>query len=375
MERSVTFDDLLDIRKGEEGMTTGRGISRIEKINSVAEWELKAEALRELFRQTLGQQPPGIECPLSPRVVAEQDGDDYVQRKVECFLQPDERVSAYVLIPRNLKTRAPGVLCIHPTRAIGKESTIGNDDTAERENCSYALHLARRGYVTLSYDLLGMGERRYSHVRVFDTTPFYERYPDWSVRGKDLWDAARAIDLLQTMAEVDTERIGSIGYSQGGGITLHAMGLDPRIKVGVSSCGGWPMRLSKNPFNHARTGPNWIGRPFLRPYCLTGKNFPIDMHETLALIAPRPVLNLSALNDRCAKYTAAEEAVTRPAFQSLAENVSRVFALYGAESNFRNLLHMKGHSFLEEHRNVAYAFLDEFLKPAAQNAGGKEGDP
>jgi len=71
-------------------------------------------------------------------------------------------------------------------------------------------------------------------------------------------------------------------------------------------------------------------------------------------------MNISALND--CMYTLDEENITRPAFNNLAENVSKVFSLLNAEDNFKNILHNNGHSFLQEQREVAYTFLDETLK-------------
>ena len=354
----VTFDDLLDIRKGGENLTLGSGPSRIERISTGEEWEVKARALREIFLQTLGQ-APDIACPLSPEGIKEVDCGEYIRRRIEYSLEPDERISAYLLIPKHLKGKAPGVLCIHQTTPFGKEQVIGSDPSETGQDLAYALHLVKRGYVTLAYDLLSAGERCYEGLEHFDTAPFYGKYPKWSVRGKDLWDVRRAIDLLHTLDEVDPDRIGSIGHSQGGGITIDAMAVDHRIKAGVSNCGTWPLRLSKNPFNHARTGW-WVGRPFLRPYCYTGKPFPIDMHECLALAAPRAIMNICALND--CMYTPEEESFARAAFNDLAENVSRVFSLLGVEHNFRNIVHLQGHSFLEAEREIAYAFLGERLR-------------
>lgn len=356
MTDDVTFDDLLDIRKGGENLTLGGGPSRIEKIATVEEWKIKAGALREIFLQTLGY-TPDISCPLSPEVIDEVDCGEHTRRRVAYWVEPDERVTAYVLIPRSRQGRTPAVLSIHGTTPLGKEQGIGDDPAGQ--SCAHALHLVRRGYITLAYDLLSAGERTYKGLRAFDTAPFYEKHPGWSVRGKDVWDVSRAVDLLQTLEEVDPERIGSIGHSQGGGITLHAMALDQRIKAGVSNCGDWPSRLSKNPFNHCRTGW-WVGRPFLRPYGHAGKPFPIDLHEYLALIAPRAILNIVALNDW--SYTMEEEPITRPALDHLAETVSAVFSLLGAEGNFQQILHTRGHCFLEEQREVAYTFLDENLK-------------
>jgi len=243
---------------------------------------------------------------------------------------------------------------------MGKEQVIGNDDTPEGRDQAYGLELVRRGYIVLAYDLLGANDRAYPGLQQFSTEPFYETHPHWSARGKDIWDVGRAIDFLQTVEEVDASRIGSIGHSQGGGITIDAMALDPRILAGVSSCGDWPMCFMANPFKRARTGW-WIGMPHLRPFCWTGKPMPIDLHEKLALIAPRSVLVVAALNDRC--YYDGEPEESRPVLENLASNVTKVFQLHDTEGRCELLLHSEGHGFLTEHRQSAYAFLDGALRP------------
>ncbi len=353
----VTFDDLLEIRRGGAGLTMGGGPSRIAKIETVEEWETKADALRSIFRQTLGRGPSEV-CPLDAEVVSETNHGDHVKRSIAYNVEPDERIVADVLIPDGLNRRAPAVLCIHPTTPFGREQVIGNDRTEKGQDRAYALHLVRRGFITLAYDLLSANERKYEGLRDFDTAPFYEKFPEWSVRGKDLWDLSRAIDLLETIPEADAQRVGSIGHSQGGGITIHAVALEPRVSAGVASCGDWPARFSKNPFNHARTGW-WVGRPFLRPYCQAGKPFPIELHETLALAAPRAIMHVTALNDF--QYSKEETRLTRPVLERMAESVSAVFSLYGAADNFRHVLHEEGHGFAQAHRELAYAFLEEQL--------------
>jgi len=357
----VTFDDLFDIRAGAPDMTMGLSPTRIERIDDAGRWQRKAAALRELFVQTLGVEPP-LDCELAPEVHDEVDCGSYRKRRVSYQVEPGERVTAWLLLPKPCPGKRPAMICIHPTTALGKEQTIGNEATPNGQDRAYALHLVERGYVTLAYDLLSAGERCYPGCRAFDTAPFYVKHPAWSARGKDIWDFRRAIDFLQAVPEVDADRIGSIGHSQGGGITIDAMGLDERIKVGVSSCGQWPARLSKNPFHHARTGW-WVGRPLLRPYCWTGKPFPVDLHELLAMIAPRPIMAITALND--GGYGLDEVEALRPAWSNLAGNVAAVYALMGAEDHFQSLLHTLGHGFLREQRDAAYAFLDAHLKPKA----------
>ncbi|MBI4530570.1 MAG: dipeptidyl aminopeptidase, partial [Candidatus Latescibacteria bacterium] len=40
----------------------------------------------------------------------------------------------------------------------------------------------------------------------YDTTPVYQRHPDWSAMGKAVWDAQRAVDYLTSLDIVDPER-------------------------------------------------------------------------------------------------------------------------------------------------------------------------
>src|SRR5205085_8596690 len=94
---------------------------------------------------------------------------------------------------------------------------------------------AEAGFVAFAADYLRDGERLKPGRRPYDTTDFYERFPDWSIVGKDAWDNARAVDYLQSLDFVDGQRIGMIGHSYGGHSTIFAAALEPRIKVAVAS--------------------------------------------------------------------------------------------------------------------------------------------
>jgi dienelactone hydrolase len=50
--------------------------------------------------------------------------------------------------------------------------------------------------------------------------------------------AKRGITFLQKQREVDPDRIGALGHSMGGKLTVMLTGADKRIKAGVPSCGG-----------------------------------------------------------------------------------------------------------------------------------------
>ena len=124
-------------------------------------------------------------------------------------------------------------------------------------------------------------------------------------------------------------------------------------------CTMGPCRISKNPFRWARK-TWWIGRPVLRPFCLTGKEFPSQVQELMALAAPRALMNISALND--CFYSKEEKDFTGKVFDNMAMNVRKVFQLYGKDSNFACITHLDGHSFKESCREKAYAVLEKHLK-------------
>ncbi len=355
--QNIDFSDLLTMRKGSEQLTMGSGKSEICPILSSDEWEQKASALREIYKMTLGRQPYGI-VDLDVEIIEETDKGTYLKRKIAYNTGPKERITAYMLIPKERPRQCPAVLCLHQTTQFGKEQVIGNDPSPNGDDFAYALHLVKLGFITFSYDLLSAGERCYSGRKSFDTAPFYEQYPHWSVRGKDIYDVSRAIDVLEQMAEVKMDKIGSLGHSQGGGITIHAMAVEPRISVGVANCGIWPMRMSKNPYNEARSSW-WVGRPLLRPFCLTGKEFPVQIQELMALAAPRPLMNISALNDY--QYSAEEKDFTKQVFSNMEQCIKKVFSFYNKEDSFVNLTHLNGHTFMEPQRTCAYEFLRQYL--------------
>lgn len=351
------FSDLSLIRRGGEHMRNGGGATTLEPVQHIDEWEEKALALKRIFTSFLGEKP-ALNFQLDISVNWEKDFPAYTLRHLSYNVDFDERINAYMLIPKNIPLPAPAMLCLHPTTPLGKEQSIGNDPSEKGQDRAYARELAEEGYISFAYDLLSANERCYPGLPAFETAPFYEKYPHWSVRGKDLHDVDMALEVMQNFSEINPNRIGSIGHSQGGGITMHAMAMNSKIKVGVSSCGGAPMRISKNPYNMARESW-WVGMPLLRDYCLTGKQFPVQLHEILAMAAPRALLKITATNDY--QYTMEEEPFMQNVFENMKENIKQIYKLYNRENAFGLILHNKGHGFEKPEREKAIKFLKKHL--------------
>lgn len=322
-------------------------------IETPRQWRWQAQGIRTRILRILGPFPDPA-CALEPQIEASTDTEHYVRHKVRFSSEPGERIPAHLMIPKGLPGPAPAMLCLHQTVAQGKDEPTGLSGDPD---LFYAHHLAQRGYVVLAPDHLCAGERLESGLSAYDTAPFYQKHPDWSAVGKTIWDARRALDYLCSLDEVDPGRIGCIGHSLGGTSTVFAAAFDDRIQAAVCSCG--LTTFAEDPNRLAWARDQWyIYMPRLRPIFLASQPPPFDFHEVVSLIAPRPFLTSSALNDVCFANT--------DALAELGVQVSRVYRLLGAQECFASFLHGSGHGFNAEARALAYTWLDRWLKPAAQ---------
>ena len=111
-----------------------------------------------------------------------------------------------------------------------------------------AANLALKGFVVLTYDPIGQGERQQAYDRRLEGSLLGGSTEQHFLAGaKDMligksfareriFDAKRALDYLETRADVDRNRIGATGCSGGGTLSTYISALDPRIKVAAPTC-------------------------------------------------------------------------------------------------------------------------------------------
>ncbi|MBK8477946.1 MAG: acetylxylan esterase [Opitutaceae bacterium] len=130
------------------------------------------------------------------------------------------------------------------------------------------------------------------------------RQPDqWGALAAWSWGLSRAIDYLDTDPAVDARRLGVEGHSRFGKTALLAAALEPRWAIAYASCSGeGGAKLHRHDYGEsvdivAWGGEyHWMAGNFLK-YAGHWQDLPIDQHELIALVAPRPIFITGGTED------------------------------------------------------------------------------
>jgi len=328
----------------------------LEGVETPEDWQKHKQVLKsrylELLRDDRKPTKPPLELKLHESVVI--DGV-YTRRLVSYNVEADERAHAYLGVPLELEGKAPAVVALHGTFPKGKERAAGLVDNPDK---AYLDHLCRRGYVVIAPDHFVAGHR-IPPEGSYETGRFHQRHPEWTSVGKFTYEHSIAIDVLQSLEEVDPERIGALGHSLGGHGTIFLAAYDDRVKAAACNCGASFFR--HNSRVEAWSRDRWyVYFKHLRPGFLEGNLPPIDFHEIMALVAPRAFLDLSGLNDG-APLTQRQRIL-------MLMRVMDVYELEEVPGNFAFFVHGRGHSVAHESRQLMYGWMDTHLKPPSVTA-------
>jgi dienelactone hydrolase len=316
-----------------------------------------------------------------PELVRRTDRGDYVEEYLTFQTTPDLRIPACVLLPRQSRIKAPGILVLHSHDGIylwGKEKVVALDQehpyltTFKQQRYggkSIASELARSGYVTMAIDMFYWGERRM--LRDDDPASYRERpvtmseaevrafnqraSQDESLVGRSLftagitwpgvvlWDDIRALDYLASRPEVDAARLGCVGLSVGGYRSYLLAALDERIKAAVDV--GWMTSFGAQIRQHVI---NTIGLSFH----INGLHRYLDFPDLAALAAPRALMVINGSRDALFALDGVKAAF---------DKIGRLYAKAGSPDRVRCRLFDAPHEFNLEMQREAWEWLGRWV--------------
>ncbi len=312
-----------------------------DDVGEIASWR---ERRRERFFELLGSFPEPV--PLDPETLETVQKNGYRLERVVFDSEKIMSVPAFLLVPDTRSEPGPAVLAVHG-HGPGKSHVCGLVETAQ-PNADYARQLVRRGYVVLAPDLRCFGERvdegPADHYEC-DTNLVHGVMAGAAPLAQNLWDMARALDLLERHPLVDPDRLGVVGLSYGGTVALFLAAYDNRVAAAVVSgyLSSWAASHAI-PFNMcgSQVLPGVLGR--------------LEHIDIAALAAPRPMLVESGIDDPIFPADVARQTVAQ---------LRVVYAALGADEHLYHDVFAGGHQW---HGEVAYPFLDRFLHAARRGA-------
>jgi hypothetical protein len=301
------------------------------------------------LRSLLGPHTP----PVKWQTVVEQRTDLEDHRREDLVLTAEGHppLPLSLLTPRKKAGgRRAGLLALHGHGPYGHHPVAGRDDlpgvaqAIKSSHYDYGRQLVRRGYVVAVPCLTPFGRRLGDREAYGKQDPCAVTFVRLQLLGKlliaeNLRDCLWALEALARHETVDARRLGCVGLSYGGRMTMLTTALEPRIRVAVVSG-------ALNVMQERIAQPYSCGAQVIPGLLSFG-----DVPEIASLIAPRPCVWEVGTHDTLIAPRQAQEALTR---------IRRAYKALGAEENLVVDRFEGGH---EWSGRLAYPLLAKVLHP------------
>ncbi len=294
-------------------------------FRTIEEWQARARHLRKQVLSAAGLMPVPVKGPLNAQIFGRIENKDYSIEKVYLETLPGFYLAGNLYRPVGRTGKLPAVAAPHGHAQYGRLEHGPLFSVPSR-----GINMARQGYVVFGYDMIG-----YNDTMQIQHVPGGQREQLWSLGllGLQTWNSIRVIDFLQSLPDVDPERIGVTGESGGGTQTFMLCAVDDRPKISS------PVNMVSLIMQGGCTCEN---APNLR----VGAN----NVEIASLMAPRPMLMVAATGD-WTKNTPTEE---YPAVKS-------VYELFGKGEVVETVQFDAPHNYHQGSREAVYRFFAKRL--------------
>jgi len=319
-----------------------RALASLRHARSRHEADLARPDLRKQLEDALGLKRFPSPQARNPRRTGVLRSDGYRIEKLVYETLPRVEVPAHLYVPEPCKVPAPAILFYN--------GHWWADSKTRPDFQAFCTNAARLGFVVLTFDPFGQGERGVS-TRDHRRTELL--LVGTCEQGLAEFESQCALDYLLSRPEVDKDRIGMTGASGGGYNTWITAALDDRIRVLVPVVGTSDFYLQ---LHHTR-GNDWY-RAQEHCHFIPGLLRFANNHEFVAMAAPRPTLVINATDD--------------PGFPigDVHRYGRRLYSDYGKEDKFRYFEDSSsGHGYQVKKREAAYGWFLRWL------AGRGDGSP
>ena len=289
--------------------------------HTLAEWEAHKQKLRAQILFAAGLTPMPEKNPLHPAVFGRIERNGYSIEKVYLETLPGFYLGGNLYRPLGRAGKSPGVLAPHGHWDYGRLEHQPLISVPLR-----CINLARQGYVVFSYDMVGYND---TVQTPHDFGGPREQLWGFGPLGLQLWNSIRALDFLESLADVDAQRLAVTGESGGGTQTFLLAAVDDRVKYDA------PVNMISGIM---QGGGQCENAPGLR--------FDTFNVEIGAMMAPRPMLMIAATGD-WTKNTPLEE---YPGIRS-------IYELYDRAANLEMVQIDAPHNYNQASREAMYSFF------------------
>lgn len=286
-----------------ELMATGAN----RKVTTVDGWEkLRRPELLELFTTQVFGRVPATPYQTTFRVVREDPkamNGTATLRLIDITISAGEKKLTFrmgLFVPNKATRPVPAFLLV-----CNRPPAENIDFTREKKSEFWpAEEVIARGYAVAAFYNGEVDPDQDDHFQngihgVLDTNRTAE---SWGTIAAWAWGASRCLDYLVTDKAIDATKVALIGHSRGAKTALWAGATDQRFAMiccNEAGCGGSSLARRKYGETVDRINkafPHWFCTNY-KSYANRENEMPFDMHELMALIAPRALYVAAASDD------------------------------------------------------------------------------